>query len=82
MTKKEQALEYLKVVILPLCSYPIQLKDVVDERGLVITIIAHEKDLPFLIGRKGIIANSLRNILHIWGTKNYAAVKLFINKSA
>ena len=78
MTIREQAIEYIQAVILPICSYPIVVQDEINERGLCITIQAHDDDAAFLIGRKGSVALSLKNILHVWGSKHNASVKLNI----
>jgi predicted RNA-binding protein YlqC (UPF0109 family) len=81
-SKRIQAIEYLRIIITPLCVHPEQIviEDILDERGLVLNLIASKEDLPFLIGRGGKIADALRSVLHIWGTRNIASVKLFVNR--
>lgn len=82
LSKRERAISYLFLVLTPLCEFPQDLKieDTLDERGLILNVLANDEDLPFLIGRGGKIANSLRDLLHIWGTRHVASVKLFINR--
>lgn len=80
-TKREMATEYLRAVVAPLCGHPelIQVEDVLDERGLLLTLRAHAEDMSLLIGRKGSCAEALKKVMHIWGTRHIASVRLKID---
>ena len=82
MSIKEKAIAYLYTVISELCLHPedIKIEHTLDERGLVLDVKANNEDMPFLIGRGGKIANSLRDVLHIYGARHNCSLKLFINR--
>ena len=80
MNKTESAVEYLKGVISPLCVDQEQLviEFTINELGLNLLVSASTKDLPFLIGKYGMTANAIRQVLLIWGARHGAKVNFSI----
>ena|SRR3990167_1676161 len=78
--KIEQSTAYLKAILVPLTKYPEDIKIIyqIDERGLLLDLTANDRDLSRIIGKHGINAWSLRNILRVWGQMNDAVLKLTI----
>ncbi len=50
----------------------------IDEKGVLLTLIVHPDDLGRVIGRRGVTAQSLRNLLRALGMKNDARYNLKI----
>jgi len=82
-TKREQAIEYLTLLLRGIVKYPDELtiQDKLDIRGLLLNINGNPADLPLLIGRGGETANALRKIMRMWGYRNVATVSLIFGKS-
>lgn len=80
-TKPDQAIEYLSSILKGFVKHPetFSIVSATDERGLILNLVPHDKDIALVIGRKGIIAFSLRNLMRLWGMKHSASVKVLIN---
>lgn len=78
--KREQAIEYLKMVVGGLVNYPedIKIESELNILGLVLNIKANEKDMRYLIGNKGRTAWALRALMEQWGKVHIAEVKVLI----
>ena len=83
MSKREQAIQYLKVIIEPLCRFPDELviEDKLDLRGLIIDVRANKEDTPLLVGRGGIIKHSISNIMNVWGAINLAKIVVYFGSA-
>lgn len=51
-----------------------------DERGVLLTISANQKDMGILIGRQGQHAKALRLIMNVVGAKNDARISVSIEE--
>lgn len=82
LTTRERAIGYLMVLLTPLCRYPQELKiqDSVDERGLILNVVTGKFDGSIVIGRFGMIADSIRNIMSAWGGVHNAKISVFVNR--
>jgi len=60
---------YLESIITPLLAHPEELKidHIVDEKGVLLTITAHQIDMGRIIGKAGATANAIRTILRQYG---------------
>jgi len=84
MTKEQNAVEYIRTIVTPLCKKPeaVEIKSHVDDGGLgiVVNVLASDEDLPLLIGNQGVMARSIRKILSGWCDLNMARVIMHIGK--
>lgn len=79
MSSMVKAEAYVRSIIEPLCVRPEQLQVAVTEGdGLAVTIHASTKDLPLLIGRGGLTAQAIRQLVTIWGTRNNVFIRFSI----
>lgn len=83
-SKQESAHEYLRLIVTPLVKAPDQIKisSHVDESGLgiVLNVVAADLDLSLLIGKKGIVARSVRRLMKVWCDVNDARVLVHIGE--
>lgn len=77
-TKPEQAVSYLSFVLEGFCENPVEIAHSVDEWGLFLDLKPQDKDVPYVIGRKGANISSIRNIMRLWGRKNRANVAVIV----
>ncbi len=56
----------------------VKVERIVDERGVLLTLFVHPADLGRVIGKRGVIAESLRTLLRSLGIKNNAHYNLKI----
>jgi len=82
MDKEELATEYLLSIVKPLTKFPeqVEIKHHVDTagRGIVLNVIAEKDDLALLIGKHGLMARCVRNVLRGWCGINNARIILHI----
>ena len=73
--------QYLQSIVEPLLNNPESLKieKVVDSRGTLLNLSVSSSELGKIIGRDGQTANSLRNIMRIYGAKTNCIVSLKVN---
>ena len=79
MERDQQFLEY---VIKALVDHPEEVKitRVVDEMGVLLTLIVNREDMGKVIGRSGATAKAIRTVLRVVGMKNNARVNLKIEE--
>lgn len=72
--------EFVQYIVNAIVSKPdkVRVERVVDERGVLLTLHVDEEDLGRVIGRKGVLAQSLRVLLRALGSKNEAHYNLRI----
>ena len=60
---------YLESIITPLLAHPEELKidHVVDDKGILLTVTAHQADMGRIIGKGGATANSIRTLVRQYG---------------
>ena len=71
---------YLESIVTPLLSHPEDLKidHVVDDKGILLTITAHQADMGRIIGKGGATANSIRTLVRQYGAlhEKHISVKI------
>jgi len=79
MERDQQFLEY---IIKALVDHPedVQIRRVVDEMGVLLTLSVHKDDMGKVIGRSGATAKAIRTVLRVVGMKNNARVNLKIEE--
>ena len=72
--------EFVQYIVNAIVSKPdkVRVERVVDERGVLLTLHVDDEDLGRVIGRKGVLAQSLRVLLRALGSKNEAHYNLRI----
>lgn len=72
---------YLENIVTPLLSHPEDLKieQVVDEKGVLLTLTANGEDMGRLIGKLGCTANAIRTLLRQYGVLHEAHISVKIN---
>jgi len=82
MDAENLATEYLLSIVRPLTKFPeqVQVRHHIDDagRGIVLNVIAEKDDLALLIGKHGLMARCIRNILRGWCGINNARIILHI----
>lgn len=72
--------EYLTAIVTPLLSKPeeISVGHSIDEKGVLLTLKVSGDDMGRIIGKGGITANSIRNLMRQYGSLNqkHIAVKI------
>jgi predicted RNA-binding protein YlqC (UPF0109 family) len=73
---------YIRAILEPICVEPEELKISVtqpeDHTEMLVIVSASTKDLPLIIGKGGITADSVRQLLTVWGRRNCVFVKFSI----
>ena len=46
------------------------IKEIVDNRGVLVTLRVNDKDIPTVIGKKGKFAQAIRTILRTYGSRS------------
>lgn len=69
---EEKDLSLLNHILRSLTEFPekIRVERIVDIGGVLMTVYADPVDLGRIIGREGVIVESIRNIMHALGAKN------------
>jgi uncharacterized protein len=82
MTAIERDQQFLEYVITALVDHPedIKITRVVDEMGVLLTLVVNKDDMGKVIGRSGATAKAIRTILRVVGMKNDARVNLKIEE--
>jgi predicted RNA-binding protein YlqC (UPF0109 family) len=82
MNTEEKATAYLLTIVQPLTRYPeqIEIRHHMDSagRGIVLNVIAERDDLRLLIGKTGLMARCIRNIMRGWCELNNARVLIHV----
>lgn len=76
--KIAKAQEYLMRILVPLCDENIDVEATEDENGFTFLVRLGNKDLPLLIGKGGITAESIRQLLTVYGIRNKVFIKFSI----
>ena len=78
----ERDQQFLEYVITALVDHPedIKITRVVDEMGVLLTLVVNKDDMGKVIGRSGATAKAIRTILRVVGMKNDARVNLKIEE--
>lgn len=68
----ENEIQVLEYITKSLASYPeeVLIEKTIDERGVLLTVIARKEDLGRLIGRQGSTATAIRSVMRVHGAKN------------
>lgn len=76
-----KAVALIKEIASALCEAPerIEVRDSMDERGVLIMLFAEKTDLGRLIGKKGETVNAMRTLLRALGAKNDARYSLKVD---
>ena len=79
---EDEAVKYLLSIVKPLTKHPdeVEIRHHIDPsgRGIVLNVIAEDKDLALLIGKTGLMARCIRNIMRGWCEINNARVILHV----
>lgn len=79
---EQQAVDYLLTIVKPLTRFPdeIEVRHHMDDagRGIVLNVIANSNDLSLLIGKGGLMARCIRNVMRGWCEINKARVLIHI----
>jgi len=80
--KKEADKEFLEYVVKQLVDHPedVKIERKVDEMGVLLSLKVNPQDMGQVIGRKGMTAQAIRNLVRIIGLKNHARVNLKIEE--
>lgn len=80
-TLKTDVADFIKNISAPLCDNPASIEITVsnDERGVLVNLYVHQRDLGRMIGKKGSTASAMRNLLRVLGVKNDAHYSLKID---
>jgi hypothetical protein len=72
---------YLENIVTPLLSRPEDLKieQVVDEKGVLLTLTVNGEDMGRLIGKLGCTANAIRTLLRQYGALHQQHISVKIN---
>lgn len=73
-----KATEYLASVIQPLCRKDVWIDGIMDARGIFLTVRADREDMGSLIGKSGVVAQSVRALLRQFGGKNEMRISMII----
>jgi hypothetical protein len=67
-------------VVRHLVDHPsdIKIEKKIDDQGILLKLTVAEEDLGRVIGKQGVIANSLRALLHALGARNNTKYNLLI----
>lgn len=71
---------YLRSIVSPLCDKPESLivSQSTDDRGILLTMQLSKADTPRVIGREGVTALAMRNILRVFGGRKEMHISLKI----
>lgn len=74
--------EFLELLVKGIVNNPeaVKITRTLDERGVLLTLSVHPKDMGLVIGRQGATAKAIRTLLRIVGIKNNARVNLKIEE--
>lgn len=63
---------YLEAIVKPLCEYPedVSTERKVDEMGVLISLRVNDDDVPFIVGKRGYVASTIRKVLRLYGAKH------------
>lgn len=72
--------QFIEYIVKSLVGHPddVQVERMIDEKGVLLTLTVNPNDLGRVIGKRGVTAQSLRNLLRALGTKNDARYNLKI----
>lgn len=72
--------QFVEYIVKSLVGHPddVVLERLIDEKGVLLTLIVNPDDLGRVIGKRGMTAQSLRTLLRALGTKNDARYNLKI----
>lgn len=75
--------QFIEYIIKSLVGHPedVKVERVIDEKGVLLTLVVNPEDLGRVIGKRGATAQSLRTLLRALGTKNDARYNLKIDNS-
>jgi predicted RNA-binding protein YlqC (UPF0109 family) len=78
--KTINANDYLHSILIPLCANPAQLVIEAKENDgvLLLLVSAGTKDIPLLVGKGGVTANAVRQLMGVWGVRNHIRVNVSI----
>lgn len=78
----EQDQLFVETVVKAIVNHPeaVKTERIVDERGVLITLLVHPEDMGYVIGKDGQTARSIRTLLRIVGAKANARVNLKITE--
>lgn len=84
MAEKKPDQAVLEFIVKTLVNYPdaVEVKRMVDEMGVVLSLKVDPRDMGLIIGRAGSTAKALRTLLRIVGIKNNARVSLKVEEPA
>jgi len=79
---QENDTKFLEFVIKSLVDAPdkVKITRVVDEMGVLLTLVVDNADMGKVIGRSGNTAKAIRTLLRVVGMKNNSRVNLKINE--
>jgi predicted RNA-binding protein YlqC (UPF0109 family) len=81
---EQEAVDYLFGIVAPLTKNPkqIEIRHHMDDagRGIVLNVIAEDRDLALLIGKGGLTARCIRQVMRCWCEVNQARVLLHIGE--
>ncbi len=81
-TIEEQATSYLESILKPLSRWPeeVYVAHYMDSsgRGIVMNVTANNEDLKLLIGKKGLTARCVRDLMRCWCQVHSARILLHI----
>lgn len=72
--------QFIEYIVKSLVGHPedVVVERRIDEKGVLLELTVHPDDLGRVIGKRGVTAQSLRNLLRALGTKNDARYNLKI----
>lgn len=76
--KLAEAQSYLMGILVPLCVENIDIQASEDENGFTFLVRLGNKDLPLIIGKGGITAESIRQLLSVYGIRHRVYIKFSI----
>lgn len=78
MTDGSQALEFVRYILQQTCTHTdeIQLEEIHDDRGTLITIKVHDEDMGKIIGKKGQMIAALRLLVKAIGSRTREKINI------
>lgn len=72
---------YLLTIIGGIVEYPneVKIEKTIDELGCLLTVDCHSKDIPYVLGKEGKMASTLRTLMRSFGYRHKQHISIKIN---
>lgn len=73
--RADRVKEYMVSVLSPICTGPIAIDATDADDGITLVVRVSAKDRPLIIGREGVTAKSIRQLLSVYGLRHQCFVR-------